>query len=146
MPPSLVQKIEIKKTTVVIVDDNDIMRALLRGMLRAEKEFEVVGEAGNGEAGVELVKRLEPQIVCMDVMMPVMTGIDALREIRKELPRTAVVMITGNASAENVQESVQNGAAGFIVKPFNADKVLKTMTAVRNTLKDRAEKTNGNGG
>ena len=144
MPPPMVQKIEIKKTKVVIVDDNDIMRALLRGMLRAEKEFEVVGEARNGELGVELVRRLEPQIVCMDVMMPVMTGIDALREIRKEFPGTAVVMITGNASAENVQESVQNGAAGFIVKPFNADKVLKTMTAVRNTLKDRAEKTNGN--
>lgn len=127
-------------TSVVIVDDNDIMRSLLRGMLRAEKEFEVIGEARNGETAVELVKRLKPQIVCMDVMMPIMTGIDALREIHMEFPDIAVVMITGNASAENVQESIENGAAAFIVKPFNAAKVIKTLTAVRNNLKPPAQK------
>lgn len=124
----------VKKTSVLIVDDNDIMRSLLRGLLRAEKEYEVVGEARNGEAAVDLVRKLQPQIVCMDVMMPIMTGIDALREIRVEFPETAVVMITGNASTENVQESIENGAAGFIVKPFNAAKVLKTLASVRNNL------------
>ena len=127
-------------TAVVIVDDNDIMRSLLRGMLRAEKEFEVIGEARNGETAVEMVKRLQPQIVCMDVIMPVMTGIDALREIHMEFPDIAVVMITGNASAENVQESIENGAAAFIVKPFNAAKVIKTLTAVRNNLKPPTQK------
>lgn len=125
-----------KKIPILIVDDNDIMRSLLRGMLRAEREYEVVGEARNGEMAVDLVKKLQPRIVCMDVMMPVMSGIDALREIRREFPDVAVVIITGNASAENVQESIQNGAAGFIVKPFNAAKVLKTMATIRSNLKE----------
>lgn len=116
-----------KRVTVVIVDDNDVMRALLRGILRAEEEYEVIGEARNGEAGLELVKRLRPTLVCLDVMMPIMNGIDALREIRRDCPEVAVVMVTGNASAENVQESIQNGATGFVVKPFNAAKVLKTL-------------------
>lgn len=135
--PTPIQTPAVCKTpvSVAIVDDNDIMRSLLRGLLRAEKEYEVVGEARNGEAAVELVKRLQPQIVCMDVMMPVMTGIDALREIHAEFPEIAVVMITGNASAENVQESIENGAAGFIVKPFNAAKVIKTLAAVRTQLR-----------
>lgn len=141
--PLPIQTPPVSKTpiSVVIVDDNDIMRSLLRGLLRAEKEYEVVGEARNGEAAVELVKRLQPQIVCMDVMMPVMTGIDALREIHAEFPEIAVVMITGNASAENVQESIENGAAGFIVKPFNAAKVIKTLAAVRAQFKPAVKTT-----
>lgn len=117
------------RTTILIVDDNDVMRTLLRGILRAEQEYDVVGEARNGEVALEMTKRLRPNIVCMDVMMPVMSGIDALREIKMECPEVAVVMVTGNASAENVQESIENGAVGFIVKPFNAAKVLQTMAA-----------------
>ena len=130
-------------TTVLIVDDNDVMRTLLRGILRAEDEYEVIGEARNGEVALEMTKRLRPNIVCMDVMMPVMSGIDALREIKVDCPETVVVMVTGNASAENVQESIQNGAVGFIVKPFNAAKVLKTMASARQRLVGTAGGTTG---
>lgn len=135
MPTPVHTDIKVERVSVLIVDDNDIMRSLLRGLLRAEKEYEVIGEARNGEAAVDMVSKLQPRIVCMDVMMPVKNGIDALREIRITHPEIAVVMITGNASAENVQESIQNGAAGFIVKPFNAAKVLKTLEMVRANLK-----------
>lgn len=123
------------RTSVVIVDDNDLMRMVLRGILRSEEIYEVVGEARNGEAAVDLVKRVKPRIVCMDVEMPLMSGIDALREIKMDCPDVEVVMITGNASQDNVQESIMNGALGFIVKPFNAAKVLKTLNAVRQQLK-----------
>lgn len=114
---------------ILIVDDNDIMRALLRGLLR-DQEFHVIGEAKTGVGALELVERLQPDIVCMDVVMPEMDGLEALNEIRRTHPDVAVVMVTGNASPENVREAIQNGASGFIVKPFNAARVLDTLKHV----------------
>ncbi len=114
---------------VLIVDDNDLMRTLLRGMLRGE-EYHVIGEARNGLQAVEAVQRLAPDIVCLDVMMPEMDGLEALQAIKQAKPDTVVVMITGNPSVENVQESIQGGAASFIVKPFNTAKVLDTLSRV----------------
>ncbi len=111
---------------ILIVDDNDLMRTLLRGMLRGE-EYQVVGEARNGLQAVDAVQRLSPDIVCLDVMMPEMDGLEALQAIKQARPETVVVMITGNPSKENVEESIQGGAAGFIVKPFNLAKVLDTL-------------------
>lgn len=118
-----------KRATLMIVDDNDMMRTLLRGILRAEN-YEVVAEARHGAAAVEQAQFLNPDIICMDVVMPEMDGLEALREIKSANPEIAVVMITGNASSENVQEAIQNGASGFIVKPFNAAKVLSTLDRV----------------
>ena len=118
-----------KRAKVMIVDDNDIMRTLLRSILRAES-YEVVGEARNGLAAVEMALNLKPQLVCMDVVMREMDGLEALRAIKSANPEVKVVMITGNASNDNVQEAVRNGASGFIVKPFNAAKVLDTLDRV----------------
>lgn len=112
---------------VMIVDDNDLMRTLLRGMLRGE-EYLVIGEARNGLQAVEGVQRLSPDIVCLDVMMPEMDGLEALQVMKQAKPDLVVVMITGNPSVENVQESLQGGASGFIVKPFNTAKVLDTLS------------------
>lgn len=122
------------RTTVMIVDDNDMMRSILRAMLRGE-EYEVVGEARNGSVAVDMAERLKPQIICMDVMMPEKNGIDALCEIRATRPDTAVIMITSNADPDTVQESIQNGASGFIVKPFNAARVLDTLEKVASRLR-----------
>lgn len=114
---------------ILIVDDNDMMRMLLRGILRGE-EYEIVGEARNGLQAVEAVQRLSPDIVCLDVMMPEMDGLEALQAIKQAKPETTVVMITGSPSKENFQESIQGGAAGFIIKPFNAARVLDTLGRV----------------
>lgn len=111
---------------VLIVDDNDLMRTLLRGILRHE-EYQIVGEAKNGVIALDMVERLMPDIICMDVMMPEMDGLAALQRIKAAHPAIIVVMITGNASVENVQGSIQGGASGFIVKPFNAAKVIDTL-------------------
>lgn len=122
-----------KRIPICIVDDNDLMRTLLRGLLRGEN-YDVVGEARNGKMAVDLVERVSPRIVCMDVMMPEMDGLEALREIREKHPEVAVVMITSNASADNVKEAIDNGASGFIVKPFNAAKVIDTLAKVSSRL------------
>lgn len=111
---------------ILIVDDNEVMRALMRGILRNE-DYEIVGEAKNGIAALEMTALLCPDIICMDVEMPEMGGIEALQQIKKTHPATAVIMITGNASLDNVKEAIQCGACAFIVKPFNAAKVIDTL-------------------
>lgn len=112
---------------VLVVDDDTVMRALLRGILRNE-QYQVVGEARNGLQALEMTERLNPDIVCLDVMMPEMDGLEALKTMKRDFPQVSVVMITGNASMENVQEALELGANGFVVKPFNAAKVLEALT------------------
>lgn len=111
---------------VLIVDDNDVMRTLLRGILRNE-DFLIIGEARTGAAAIEMAERLRPTLICLDVVMPEMDGISALQEIKEKHPEIVVIMITGNASKENVQEALEYGAAGFVIKPFNAATVLETI-------------------
>jgi two-component system chemotaxis response regulator CheY len=115
-----------KRTPVMIVDDNDIMRAVLRSILRGD-DYEVVGEARNGAVAVDMAARLKPAIICLDVIMPEKNGLQALGEIKAAQPDVAVDMITASADPKTVQESIMNGASGFIVKPFNAAKVLDTL-------------------
>jgi two-component system chemotaxis response regulator CheY len=123
-----------KRISIVIADDNDMMRSILRAMLRRE-EYDVIGEANNGQSAIEIVNRLKPDIVCMDVIMPEKSGIDALCEIKVANPATEVIMVTGNSDPETVQESIQNGASGFIIKPFNAARVLDTLAKVSSRIR-----------
>ncbi|MFN4325080.1 MAG: response regulator [Azonexus sp.] len=125
-----------QRISVVIADDNDMMRSILRAMLRGE-EYDVIGEARNGVQAVELAGRLKPDIVCLDVMMPEKNGIDALCEIKATLPEIEVVMVTSNSDPATVQESIQNGASGFIIKPFNAARVLDTLARVGTRIRQR---------
>ena len=111
---------------VLIVDDNDLMRTLLRGILRGE-HYQIIGETRNGALALEFIGRTKPDIVFLDVMMPEMDGLEALQNIKRRYPEIVVVMITGNPSVENVQESIQGGASGFIIKPFNSARVLDTL-------------------
>ncbi len=125
-----------RKFSILIVDDNDMMRAILRSMLRGD-DYEVVGEARNGSQAIELAERLQPEIICMDVMMPEKNGLEALHEIKAARPQTAIVMITGNADPETVQDAIMSGAQGFIIKPFNAAKILDTLRGVALKLRQR---------
>ncbi|WP_239002958.1 response regulator [Dechloromonas sp. TW-R-39-2] len=113
----------------MIVDDNDMMRSILRSILRGE-EYDVIGEARNGSIAVEMAERMKPDIICLDVVMPEKDGLEALCEIKAARPETEIVMVTSNADPETVQEAIQNGASGFIIKPFNAARVLDTLEKV----------------
>lgn len=113
---------------LLIVDDSEITRALLRTLLRNE-DYDVVGEAGDGQQAIDIAQRLKPDIVCLDVDMPKMGGLEALGELRRLLPQTAVLMVTAHAERETVQTAIANGAVGYIVKPFNAGRVLAAIAA-----------------
>lgn len=118
-----------RRTSIMIVDDNDMMRSILRSILRGE-EYDVIGEARNGSIAVEMAERMKPDIICLDVVMPEKDGLEALCEIKAARPETEIVMVTSNADPETVQEAIQNGASGFIIKPFNAARVLDTLEKV----------------
>jgi len=115
-----------KRRNVLIIDDDNISRMILRTILRGD-EYEIVGEATNGKKGIELALELKPDIVCLDNMMPGMSGLDVLLEIRAKLPQTLILMVTGSADRETVQAALQGGADGYVVKPFNSGRVLAAL-------------------
>lgn len=125
------------RKSIVIAEDNDMMRSILRGLLRGE-HYEVVGEARNGQQAVDVVDRMKPNIVFMDVVMPEKNGIEALCEIKTAHPEIEVVMITSNSDPETVQESIQNGASGYIIKPFNAARIFDTLEKICNRQRPKA--------
>jgi len=111
---------------VLIVDDAAFMRISIKNML-TKNGYEVVGEAENGVIGVELYKELHPDIVTMDITMPEMSGLDALKEITKIDPQAKIVMVSAMGQEAMVREAIVSGAKGFIVKPFKEDGILAAM-------------------
>ncbi len=109
----------------LIVDDDTMSRRILRGILL--DDYEIVGEATNGKKGIELALELKPDIVCLDNVMPEMSGLDVLCAIRAQLPQTLILMVTGSADRETVQAALQGGADGFVIKPFNSGRVLTAL-------------------
>ncbi|SNS13554.1 two-component system, chemotaxis family, response regulator CheY [Anaerovirgula multivorans] len=114
---------------VLIVDDAIFMRKVIKTMLE-KNGFQVVGEAENGVVGVSKYNELHPDVVTMDITMPEMTGIDALKAIRQQDPRAKVVMVSAMGQEALVEEAVMNGAKSFIIKPFQEEHIVKTLTAI----------------
>lgn len=113
--------------SVLIVDDAAFMRLALKTMLE-RNDFTVVGEAQNGVIGLEKYRELKPDIVTMDITMPEMDGIEALKRIKKENPNASVVMVSAMGQESFVRDAIVNGAKGFIVKPFKEEHVVKTLS------------------
>lgn len=118
-----------KDISVLIVDDNDMTRETLRVILRSD-DYNVVGEATDGDVALDLVSKLKPNIILLDVIMPKVSGIEALKSIRLISPDVAILMVTANKDQETVTEAVKAGISGYIIKPFNAKKVLDTVQQV----------------
>jgi DNA-binding NarL/FixJ family response regulator len=114
---------------VLIVDDQALMRAGFRALLTAEDDIEVVGEARDGREGVELARRHRPDVALVDVQMPVLTGIEATREIAADpgLAATHVVILTNYGLDEYVFEALRAGAAGFLLKDTEPAELLQAI-------------------
>lgn len=112
-----------KNYSVMVVDDDNLMREMLKAILRSE-EYQVVGEASNGEDALALCARLKPKLVLLDIQMPKMDGLQVLEAIRQAQPETKIIMVSAEATMDKVTEAIKKGAAGFVVKPFNAARVL----------------------
>ncbi len=117
---------------VLIVDDAVFMRTMMKDILMSAG-IEVVGEASNGEEAVEKYRELSPDLVTMDLLMPVKSGIDAVRDIMA-LDRNARIIMCSILGQESlVMEAIQAGAREFITKPFNKEKVLDVINKVMNS-------------
>ena len=114
---------------VLIVDDSRTSRKILRSILE-ENNIEVAGEATNGEEGVKLYKELKPDFVTLDITMPIMDGVEALKLIMADDPGAKVVMVTAAGQQSNVIEAVKLGATEFVTKPFDEDVIMDVITRI----------------
>lgn len=115
---------------VLVVDDAMFMRNMLRDVFSKAEDFEVVGEAANGVEAVEKYFELQPDLVTMDIVMPLKSGIEALQEIIARKPQARVVMCSALGQEALIVEAVQAGAKDFVVKPFQEARVLEVARRV----------------
>lgn len=123
------------KITVLLADDHTVVRQGLRALLAAEEDIEVVGEAETGRQAVQLARKLLPDIVVMDIAMPLLNGLEATRQIVKEIASTKVLILSSYSDDEYVQRLTEAGAVGFLIKQTAASDLLK---AIRETHKGGA--------
>jgi DNA-binding NarL/FixJ family response regulator len=107
---------ETSSSRLIIADDHPLMREGIRAMLASEPDLEVMGEAADGREAIELCRDVCPDLVLMDVRMPVMDGLEATRQIKHECPETSVLMVTTYESSDYLFEAVKAGAAGYVLK------------------------------
>jgi len=114
---------------ILVVDDAAFMRMMIKDVL-TKNGYTVLGEAENGQKAVEKYKELNPDLVIMDITMPEVDGIQAVKEIKKIDPNAKIVMCSAMGQQAMVIESIQAGARDFIVKPFQADRVIEAVKKV----------------
>jgi DNA-binding NarL/FixJ family response regulator len=116
--------------TVLIVDDQAMVRGGLRLILEAEGDINVIAEAENGEEGVRLARRETPDVVLMDVRMPVMDGLEATRQITEQTESTRVIVLTTFDLDEYVYGALRNGASGFLLKDAHGDQLVEAVRVI----------------
>jgi DNA-binding NarL/FixJ family response regulator len=119
-----------EKTRLLLVDDHTLFRDGLRGLIGHWEEFQVVGEAANGQEAVEMARQRHPDVVLMDVQMPVMGGVEATRQIRAEFSTTQVVMLTMSVEERNLFEALKQGARGYVLKNISAQELRERLHEV----------------
>ena len=119
-----------KKIRIVIADDHAIFRDGLKKLLSLERDLDVIGEAEDGQQTVELVKKLQPDILLLDLKMPVMNGLAALKQIHDRVKTTRVIVLTASEHEEEVVEAVRLGTAGVVRKQSATDMLIKSIRKV----------------
>ncbi|CAG0944726.1 Oxygen regulatory protein NreC [Anaerolineae bacterium] len=125
----------MSKIRVLLADDHAVLREGLRTLLSLQENIEVVGEAENGQLAVEMVKQLRPDVVVMDIAMPVMDGLEATRVLKQQQPDARVLILSQHDNREYVFSVLQAGAAGYVLKKSGGAEVI---TAIRSVFKEGA--------
>lgn len=120
----------MQKIRVLVVDDHTIVRDGINSLLSLTPDIEVVGEAGNGREALEMVQKLMPNVVLMDIAMPLMDGIEATRRIHKDLPEIKVLVLTQYEDSEHVFSIIEAGASGFISKTAASSELASGIRSV----------------
>ena len=125
----------MEKITVLLAEDHTIVRQGFRLVLEGEPYFRVVGEAENGRQAVQLAKRLRPDVVVMDIAMPLLNGVEATRQLLREVPSTRVIILSSYSDDEYVNQVTEAGAAGYLLKQTAAAELTR---AIREAKKGNA--------
>ena len=150
-------------TTIVLADDHEVVRQGLRALLEAEEDFSVIGEAADGLEALELVERLAPDVLVLDLMMPGLNGLEVARRVAKLSAKSRVVILTMHSSEAYVLEALKSGASAFVLKnvglpelaravreaasgrrylspPFSQERIDRYLSKVKGRIPDRYEK------
>jgi two-component system, NarL family, response regulator LiaR len=117
---------------ILLVDDHSVVRHGLRMFLELDPDIEVIGEASNGEEALEFIRRQKPDVVVMDILMPVMDGITAIQAIRKDHPGVEVIALTSVLEDASVVNAVRAGAIGYLLKDTGAEELRRSIKAAAN--------------
>ena len=115
---------------VLVVDDHAVIRRGVQGILRAYPEWEFCGEAENGQEAINLAELLKPEIIIMDVSMPVLNGLEATRIIHERLPNTRILLLTLHSSTELVRTAFRAGARGYVLKSDAEHELVRALNVV----------------
>jgi two-component system nitrate/nitrite response regulator NarL len=115
---------------LLIVDNHTLFRQGLVSLLGSEPDFQVIGEAAGGEEALQLIQKLQPDVVLMDVKMPGMDGVEATRRLLETMPQARVLMLTVSEDEESLFAAIQSGARGYILKNADADELLQAIQRV----------------
>ncbi|KHG42902.1 MAG: response regulator transcription factor [Aphanizomenon flos-aquae KM1D3_PB] len=116
--------------TVLLVDDQSLIRQGLRALLELEVDIEIVGEAENGQTAINLVEKLRPNVILMDIRMPIMDGVAATKEINQHFPQCKILILTTFDDDEYVKAGLQNGAMGYLLKDTPSEELAVAIRAV----------------
>jgi DNA-binding NarL/FixJ family response regulator len=117
-------------TTIVLADDHRIVRQGLRVLLTAEADFSVIGEADDGREALELVKRLNPDVLVLDLMMPGLNGLEVARQLHKQLPKVGIVVLSMHDDEGFVLEALANGVSAYVLKDSNSSDLVLAVREV----------------
>ncbi len=119
-----------ERIRILIADDHELFRRGLRMVLEDEDDIEVVGEAGDGKTAVQIVRDEAPDVVVMDVRMPVLSGIDAARQMKEENPSVKVLMLTISDDEDDLYQAIKAGANGYLLKEISIDEIGNAVRSV----------------
>jgi DNA-binding NarL/FixJ family response regulator len=119
----------MSKIRLLIADDHPVVRDGLRGMLQSQPDFEIVGEASDGAAAYQLAVTLQPQLILMDLRMPVLDGVTAIRQIKSQVPQIQVLVLTTYDSDADILPAIEAGATGYLLKDTSREDLFSAIRA-----------------
>lgn len=120
----------MKNLNFVVVDDAVFMRTLLKRMIEETEGYTVVGEGGNGYEAINQAKKHKPDVMTLDITMPELDGVNAIREILNESPDTKIIMVSAMGQQTMVIDAIKMGARDFVIKPFEKSRVMEAIKNV----------------
>jgi DNA-binding NarL/FixJ family response regulator len=147
----------MKRITVLLAEDHQVVREGFRSLLEHERDIEVIGEAETGRQAVQLTQKLRPAVVVMDIAMPLLNGLEATRQIRKDFPETRVLILSAHSDDAYVEQVAVLGAAGFLLKQTSSHNLATAIrevqkgntffsTSISKRVQDRSRKSAARGG